>query len=321
MLIVPEKLIAGLMSPETAYDAVEAVFAAMARGEARNFPVVREALGYADALYGFKSGFDKAGLALGLKSGGYWPGNMAKGLTNHQSTVVLFDPDTGRPSAMVGGNLLTALRTAAASAVAIKRLARADSKVLGMVGAGHQATFQLRAAAKAHAFERVVGWNLHPEMLPKLAAVAEEIGLPFQAVTLDELGAQADVIITITSSFAPILKQAQIRPGTHLSCMGTDTVGKQEVEAGLVAAARLFTDEVAQSVTLGECQHAVAAGLVTESDITPIGAVITGAHPGRANEDDITLFDGTGVGVQDLAVAAMAVERAKAEGSAIEIEI
>ena len=103
--------------------------------------------------------------------------------------------------------------------------------------------------------------------------------------------------------------------------MGTDTVGKQEVEAGLVAAARLFTDEVAQSVTLGECQHAVAAGLVTESDITPIGAVITGAHPGRANEDDITLFDGTGVGLQDLAVAAMAVERAKAEGSAIEIEI
>ena len=158
-------------------------------------------------------------------------------------------------------------------------------------------------------------------MLPKLAAVAEEIGLPFQAVTLDELGAQADVIITITSSFAPILKQAQIRPGTHLSCIGTDTVGKQEVEAGLVAAARLFTDEVAQSVTLGECQHAVAAGLVTESDITPIGAVITGAHPGRANEDDITLFDGTGVGLQDLAVAAMAVERAKAEGSAIEIEI
>jgi ornithine cyclodeaminase/alanine dehydrogenase-like protein (mu-crystallin family) len=321
MLIVPEKLISDLVTPEAAYSAVEAVFAAMARGDARNFPVVREALGYADALYGFKSGFDKAGLALGLKSGGYWPGNTERGLTNHQSTVFLFDPDTGRPSAMVGGNLLTALRTAAASAVAIKQLARKDAKVLGMVGAGHQSAFQLRAAARAHTFERVVGWNLHPEMLSRLAEVAEDIGLPFDAVDLDELGAQADVIITITSSFAPILKRTQIRPGTHLSCMGTDTVGKQEVEAELVAAATAFTDEVAQSVSLGECQHAINAGLVADKDITPIGDVINGTHPGRTDDAEITLFDGTGVGLQDLAVAAMAVERAKAEGSAIDVDI
>ncbi|WP_322989261.1 iminosuccinate reductase BhcD [Hoeflea sp.] len=321
MLIVPERLIADLVTAESAYEAVEAVFAAMARGDACNFPVVREALGHADALYGFKSGFDRAGLALGLKSGGYWPGNMAKGLTNHQSTVVLFDPDTGQPSALVGGNLLTALRTAAASAVAIKRLARKDAKVLGMIGAGHQATFQLRAAAKAHPFERVVGWNLHPEMLPKLAAVADEIGLPFEAVTLDQLGQQADVIITITSSFAPILKRAQVRPGTHLSCMGTDTVGKQEVESGLVAAANLFTDEVAQSTTLGECQHAITEDLINEAVITPIGAVINGDHQGRSGDDEITLFDGTGVGLQDLAVAAMAVERAKAAGVALEFEM
>ncbi|MCY0150579.1 ornithine cyclodeaminase family protein [Hoeflea sp. G2-23] len=321
MLIVPERLIADLVTAEAAYEAVEAVFAAMARGDARNFPVVREALGHADALYGFKSGFDRAGLALGLKSGGYWPGNMAKGLTNHQSTVVLFDPDTGQPSALVGGNLLTALRTAAASAVAIKRLARKDAKVLGMIGAGHQATFQLRAAAKAHPFERMVGWNLHPEMLPKLAAVADEIGLPFEAVTLVQLGQQADVIITITSSFAPILKRAQVRPGTHLSCMGTDTVGKQEVESGLVAAAKLFTDEVAQSITLGECQHAITEDLINEAVITPIGAVINGDHQGRSSDDEITLFDGTGVGLQDLVVAAMAVERAKAAGVALEFEI
>ncbi|EBW2250073.1 ornithine cyclodeaminase family protein, partial [Salmonella enterica subsp. enterica serovar Enteritidis] len=133
MIIVPERLIAGLMTDEAVFTAIENTFAAMARGEARNFPVIREAIGYADALYGFKSGFDKAGLVLGLKSGGYWPGNMDKGLTNHQSTVLLFDPDTGRIKAAVGGNLLTALRTAAASAVSIKHLAREDARVLGMV--------------------------------------------------------------------------------------------------------------------------------------------------------------------------------------------
>ena len=101
---------------------------------------------------------------------------------------------------MVGGNLLTALRTAAASAISIDRLARRDARVLGMVGAGHQAGFQLRAAARVRRFERVVAWNLHPEMLPGLGAIATELGLPFEAVSLPDLGAGADVIITITSA-------------------------------------------------------------------------------------------------------------------------
>lgn len=321
MIVVPESAIAGLVTPEAAFKAVEASFAAMARGEAYNFPVIREAIGHADALYGFKSGFDRAGQVLGLKSGGYWPGNAARGLTNHQSTVMLFDADTGRPSAMVGGNLLTALRTAAAQAVSVRHLARKDAKVLGMIGAGHQAAFQLRAAASQRNFERVVGWNLHPEMLPKLAAVAEEIGLPFQAVDLDRLGAEADVIVSITSSFAPILRADQVRPGTHLACMGTDTKGKQEVEAALLARATVFTDEVAQSVTIGEAQHAVAQGLIAADAITEIGKVLIGAHPGRTSEGEITLFDGTGIALQDLAVAAAAVRLARGTGAAVEIAV
>lgn len=320
MIIVPEKEIAGLISPEDSFDAVEAVFAAMARGDAYNFPVIREAIGHEDALYGFKSGFDRAGLVLGLKAGGYWPNNLEKGLINHQSTVFLFDPDTGKFKAAVGGNLLTALRTAAASAVSIKHLARADAKVLGMVGAGHQSAFQMKAAVKQRDFEKVVGWNLHPEMLPRLAQTAEELGLPFEAVELDQLGAEADVIITITSSFAPILKDAHVTPGTHIACMGTDTKGKQEVEAAILARAVVFTDEVAQSVTIGEAQHPVAAGLITAEDITEIGAVINGTHPGRESDDQITLFDGTGVGLQDLAVASKAVDLAKEKGVAIEVE-
>ncbi len=218
---------------------------------------------------------------------------------------------------MVGGNLLTALRTAAASALSIDRLARRDARVLGMVGAGHQAAFQLRAAARVRAFERVVAWNLHPEMLPRLAAVAEEIGLPFEAVSLERLGDEADVIVTITSSDRFSLADAMVRAGTHLACMGTDTVGKQEVEPALVARATLFTDEVAQSVTIGEAQHAVKAGLVDATAITPLGDVLIGRHPGRRSEDEVTLYDGTGVGLQDLAVAAVALRRAVERGVAI----
>ncbi len=320
MYIVPEKEIGALMGRKESYAAVEQVFAAMASGDAYNFPVVREAIGHADALYGFKGGFDRASMTLGLKAGGYWPNNLeTHGVINHQSTVFLFDPDTGRAKAMVGGNLLTALRTAAASSVSINHLARKDAKVIGMVGAGHQAAFQLRAALEQRKFEKVIGWNLHPEMLPNLAKVAEGAGLPFEAVDLPGL-AEADVIITITSSFAPSLLSQHVSDGTHVACMGTDTVGKQEVETDLIIRASVFTDEVAQAVTLGECQHAVAAGAKSEKDIRQIGEVINGTHPGRTSAEEVTLFDGTGVGLQDLAVASAVVDLAIESGVAIEVD-
>jgi len=319
MIIVPEKEIAALMTRESSFTAVEGVFASMAKQTAYNFPVIREAIGHADALYGFKSGFDRATLNLGLKSGGYWPGNAAKGLTNHQSSILLFDADTGKIRAVVGGNLLTALRTASAAAVSVAHLARKDAKVLGIVGAGHQATFQLQAVAEQRDFERVVAWNRTPEKLASLAKKAAEIGLPFEAVSLDELGVQSDVIVTITSSFDAILKDTQVKAGTHIACMGTDTKGKQEVEAALVARATVFTDEVTQSVTIGECQHAIAGGLLQQADIIELGAVINGDHKGRSSDDELTLFDGTGVGLQDLAVASAVVDLAVEKGVAIEV--
>jgi alanine dehydrogenase len=320
MFIVPERDIANLMTREAAFDAVEKVFAAMAAKDAYNFPVIRETIGHEDALYGFKGGFDRAGLTLGLKAGGYWPNNLEKrGLINHQSTVFLFDPDTGMVKAMVGGNLLTALRTAAASSVSIKHLAPRDAKVMGMIGAGHQATFQLRAALEQRNFEKVIGWNYHPEMLPNIEKVADEAGVAFEPVELDGM-AEADVIISITSAFSPSLMDAHVSAGTHIACMGTDTKGKQEVEAALLARATVFTDEVAQSVSIGEAQHAIADGLINESDIVQIGAVINGAHPGRSSEEEITLFDGTGVGLQDLAVASSVVDLAIEQGIAIEVD-
>ncbi len=320
MIIVPEKEIAGLMDRATSFDAVEAVFAAMASKDAYNFPVIREAIGHADALYGFKSGFDRKSLALGLKSGGYWPGNEEKGLTNHQSTVILFDADTGKVKALVGGNLLTALRTAAASAVSIKHLAPKNAKVLGMIGAGHQSTFQMRAAVEQRDFEKVIGWNYHPEMLSRLADLAAELDLPFEAVELDQLGAEADVIISITSAFAPSLLDAHVTGPTHIACMGTDTKGKQEVEAALLARATVFTDEVAQAISIGECQHAIADGSLAENAIIELGAVINGDHAGRTSDDEVTLFDGTGVGLQDLAVASSVVDLAIEKGVAIEVD-
>ena len=321
LLIVSEDACKAVIDRPSAFAAIENVFAAMSRGDAYNFPVIREAIGYADALYGFKSGFDRAGKSLGLKSGGYWPGNAAKGLTNHQSTIFLFNPDNGKLRALVGGNYLTAVRTAAASSVSIAHLARKDSKVLGMVGAGHQSTFQLRAALEQRNFEKVVAWNKEADRLSILQEIAEELGVAFEAVEREQLCAEADVIITITSAFEPLLMKEWIKPGTHIACMGTDTVGKQEVDPALIASATVFTDEVAQSITIGEAQHAIKSGAIKESDITTLGDVINGEHPGRSSDDEITLFDGTGVGLQDLAVASAAAKLAVEKGQAQHISL
>ena len=226
LVIVSEAVCREVIDRASAFTAVESVFAAMAKGDAYNFPVIREAIGHADALYGFKSGFDRAGMTLGLKSGGYWPGNSAKGLTNHQSTIFLFDPDTGKLKALVGGIYLTAARTAVSSAVSMAHLAREDSNTLGIIGAGHQASFQLRAAVEQRQFERIVAWNKSPKRLDSLAEVASSIGLPFEALEREQVAAQSDVIITITSAQEPLLMNNWIRPGTHIACMGTDTRGK-----------------------------------------------------------------------------------------------
>ena len=312
--LVSESVCQEVMGRSEAFTAVENVFAAMAKNTAYNFPVIREAIGHADALYGFKSGFDRDSMVLGLKSGGYWPGNVQKDLTNHQSTVILFDPDTGKLKSLVGGNYLTAVRTAASSAVSIAHLARNDSTVLGMIGAGHQSSFQLRAAVEQRNFEKVVAWNLHPEKLVDLGAVCEELGIPFETLSREELCQQADVIITITSAFEALLQKDWVKPGTHIACMGTDTKGKQEVDAKLLAVASVFTDELAQSISLGEAQHAIKSGLIQQDDIISIGDVINGTKQGRTSNDEITLFDGTGVGLQDLAVASVAVELAQAKG-------
>jgi alanine dehydrogenase len=179
-------------------------------------------------------------MALGVKSGGYWPQNVTNvGISNHQSSVFLFDPDTGRLQAVIGGNYLTAVPTAAA-AVSINHLARKDAAVLGIMGAGHQSSSQLRAALKQRRFRKILGWNRTSAAVSRLRDLAAEAGLPFEAVSPDAMTA-ADVIITITSSNQPFLIADHVSPGTHVVAMGADTIGKQEIDPKLFSDAAVFT--------------------------------------------------------------------------------
>lgn len=321
---VSENTVMELVDQSTVTAAIGSMYEAMARGEAVNFPVVRETLGYADAIFGFKSGFDHRGPVLGVKAGGLWPANASKGLPNHQSTIVLFDPDHGGPLALIRGTWLTALRTAAASALSIRYLARADAKVLGILGAGGQSLPQVRAALAERDFRELLICDRSSERAAALADALVEAGageeLSITCCTVQRMASCADVIITLTPSWRPIVRADWVRPGTHLACMGTDTAGKQEVECEIVASASLFGDEPRQVVTIGECQHAFRDGLIDEAAITPLGQVIGGEHPGRREADENTLFDSTGVGLQDLVAARLALERALAAGRAIPLD-
>jgi alanine dehydrogenase len=322
MLILSEQDARALVGVEDAIAAVEQTFLAMAQGQARNYPVVREVLGYQDAVFGVKTGADTAAPLLGLKAGGYWPHNAARGLTNHQSATVLFDPDTGRAKAVVSANYLTGVRTGAASAIATRYLSRPDSSVLAIVGTGVQAVYQLKATLAVRPIRRVRAWNPSPGKLRDFGRIVEELGLAFEPQPGPrEAVAEADVVITVTPSQRPVIEHGWLRPGTHVSAMGADTKGKQELAAALVAAAAVVVDEPAQAVSIGECQHAFAAGLITLSDLRgTLGEVIAGRCQGRRSDSEITLFDGTGVALQDLAVADLAVRLASARGVGVTVE-
>ncbi|PHR56136.1 MAG: ornithine cyclodeaminase [Robiginitomaculum sp.] len=300
---VSEQMVVDLVRPEALQNVIENIFVEMSVQNARNFPVVREQLGYAGAVYGFKSGFDKTNLILGLKSGGYWPQNFEKGIANHQSTVILFDADTGQLKAIVAGNRLTALRTAAASAISIKYLARETAETLAIYGAGGQSVFQIRAALAQRKFTKLMIANRTREAAEALASQFVDEDLEISVEGAEYATRHADVLITVVSSWEPQIKSEWVQPGTHVVCMGTDTKGKQEVETVLVARSQVFADEITQVISIGECQHAYADGVLKAEDITPIGLVVSGAHRGRENDEKITLFDSTGVGLQDLAAA------------------
>lgn len=321
VLIIPESLAQRLVSVEEAIAAVEGAFAAMARGDARNYPVLREVVGYRDAVFGVKTGADVSLPFLGLKAGGYWPHNLGRGLTNHQSSTLLFDPETGMATALVSANYLTGVRTGAASAIATKYLAREAAETLGIIGTGGQSAYQLRATLAVRPIRRVCAWDMSAENLSSFGKVVGDLGLEYAPMPDPEgVVRAADVLITVTPSQKPLVQRDWVRPGTHISAMGADTKGKQELAPDLVAAVTVFVDEVEQAITLGECQHAYAAGLLTKAAIrASIGAVITGAQPGRTSEAEITLFDGTGVSLQDLVVANLAVTRARAQGLGVEI--
>ncbi len=244
---------------------------------------------------------------FGAKLISVFQGNSAKGRQSHQGLVVLFDPGTGEPVCAVHAGEITAIRTAAASAVATDALARADACRLAILGYGEQAATHARAIGKVRDLESIMIWGRSPERTRAFVArMQAELTVPVAAAANGEQAvAQADIVCTVTAAAEPILKGAWVRPGTHLNLVGSSYAGPAEVDNDLVVRSRFIADSRENVLRQGaEFLRANAAGLVDDSHIVAeIGQVLAGEIEGRRSAEEITVYKSLGHVVQDLAAA------------------
>lgn len=245
-------------------------------------------------------------------SPGYFD-NPKLGLPSVSGLMVLFAARTGMVQAILLDNgYLTDIRTAAAGAVAAKWLSRPDSHVAGILGSGRQARLQLEALALVRDIKQAIIWGRDPTKARQCADECQQrLGIEVRTGTIDEVMAAADIVVTTTPSRIPLIHAAQLRPGQHITAMGTDADYKTELATDVIpAVSRYICDSLAQCRRQGELRPAIAAGTVAAGAGFPeLGQIIAGQQPGRGTDHDITVCDLTGMGVQDTAIAAFAFER------------
>ena len=288
--------------PERAVDAVRDAFVAYARGEWTMPPKV-----YVTA---YPAGDFRAMPALGaghalLKWVTSFPGNPAKGIPTVMGVVLVSSAEDGRLLALLDAGAVTSVRTGAAAVLAAETLGRADAQTAAVVGAGVNGEAAARTFA-ARGREPLV-WDIDGT---RAQAVAERVGGRVAATRADALA--ADLLVTVTPGREVLLPEGSLRPGQHVSLMGADGPGKAEIAVAELARGRLYCDDWEQASHGGELAAAVAAGAIERADVAQIGDVLIGSAEGRQSPADITLFDSTGLALQDLAVALIALERAGA---------
>ncbi len=307
-----------------AIDCVERGFAALAGGEVVMPPILSMAIrpfnGEVDVKTAFVPGIDSFAIKI---SPGYFD-NPKLGLPSTSGMMVLFAASTGMVEALLLDNgYLTDVRTAAAGAVAARHLARADAASACILGAGTQAALQLQALCLVRPIQRATVWGRDCDKAAATASRLRDV-LGIDVSPAHEAApavSAADVIVTTTPATAPVLKAEWLRPGQHVTAMGSDQDHKNELEPACLARADLYVpDRLSQSRALGELRSAIAAGaVVADASYDELGTVITGKAEGRPGPDAITIADLTGTGVQDTAIATFARQRAEARNAGTDI--
>ncbi len=285
-------------------EAVEAAFAAFARGETEMPQKVYVTLPGGDfrTMPAYIPALDLAG----VKIVNVHPGNPDRGLETVMALIVLLDPPTGMPYAILNATGLTDLRTGAAGAIAARHLCRRQDGVeIGLVGAGRQAEAQLAATASWLGIDRVRIWSRREASAEAFARKFSRFDIRVESL---ERTADCDLLVTTTPSRVPIVQDAWIRDGTHINAIGADAPGKQELDPAILLRASVFVDDPRQAVHSGEINVPITAGLYSIDRIAgTLGEVVLGRR-GRRADDEVTVFDSIGLAVQDLAIAGVALE-------------
>lgn len=235
----------------------------------------------------------------GLKVGSFWPGNVERGLPRHNSTILLFDQSVGRVEWVIEGSKVNAYRTSAADAVAADVLARPDASVLTIFGAGNQAWYECLAIARIRPITQILVVARDAAKGDAFARALEAEGLTAARADARAACGRADIVVTATPSRAPLFEADWIRPGTHVASTGSDAAGKQELPPSFFDRAALFCDLPSQAVVMGDLQHFNG----DPGAIVAIGDVLPGRAPGRVSPEQITVFDSSGIALQDLTIA------------------
>lgn len=309
----------------TAVTVVADAFAALAGGDVAMPPILRldvpEHNGEVDVKTAYVPGLD--GFAIKISPGFF--DNPKLGLPSVNGMMVVLDATTGLVrSVLLDNGYLTDIRTAAAGAVAARHLAPATCRTVGVVGAGVQARLQVEALRLVRDFERLIVWARDSGRAARYAdEMTRRLGIPVTvAGGVEELARACDVVITTTPTRQPLIEAGWLRPGQHVTAMGSDAEHKNELAPAVLARAdRLVCDRRAQCLRLGELHHAVAAGALPEdAPTTELGEIVAGRIPGRRSDEEITVCDLTGTGAQDTAIAMHAVKLATARGLGTAIE-
>jgi len=320
ILVLTEQEIRQTVSMPEAMGAIEEAFAALARGEARLPDVIGLELPEVDGEIDVKGAhIQGAPYAVFKVAAGFWQ-NPAKGLPSGSGLMMAFDATTGFPAALLLDNgYLTDLRTGAAGGVAANHLANPVLDKVTVIGSGTQARYQLRALAVVRELGgRVAVWSRDREHADAYARemVAELDVNVTVAADIEAALRNTDLAITATPSREPLIEARWLPRGVHINAVGSDTPHKQELDVGVLARADIIiADRLSQCLRLGEIHHAVEAGVISADDVAgELGDLIIGRSPGRTAESQITVCDLTGVGVQDAAIASLALDKAKAMG-------
>jgi ornithine cyclodeaminase len=316
--------VAGVLTLESCIPAIERVFASYALKRSHVFLVIRERVPGTSGIFGVKSGFDRDQGLLGLKAGGFWADNRGRGLAAHQSVILVFDPATGVPRAVVDANVITRLRTGAVGAIAARALAPVPSTVAAVVGCGAQGEIQTRALrwALPH-IQEVRCVDAVPASVGGYLDALKDLDVRIRAVdSVEEAVRGADVVVTTTPSWEPVVADAWVGTKVHITAIGADTRGKQELEPEIFRRARVVVDDWTQAREIGESQHAFRLGWLTEETLyAELGDLCAGRKHGRGDYAGVTIFDATGIALQDLAAAGLAMDLAVARGIGQWVEI